>query len=182
MLFFETNVCSDLWIYYTGINKVRYIGTVLGLIFKRTIIRATCGKATRAPCAIYWTLSKLPVATVKRNNNRQWFQRMKNTILKLKISRSNLRTARNLSSCLYDTLAFRRRMLYIAALDVGTTTVRCHILDEQATTIATSTEKVHIYLFCCYVIQIRLNPVRINPDNSRKRMSKYIMPARCFNY
>ncbi|XP_015592528.1 putative glycerol kinase 5 [Cephus cinctus] len=35
-------------------------------------------------------------------------------------------------------------MKYIAALDVGTTTVRCHILDESATVIAASAEKVEL--------------------------------------
>lgn len=33
-------------------------------------------------------------------------------------------------------------MKYIAALDVGTTTVRFHILDEKAVTVASSAEKV----------------------------------------
>lgn len=33
-------------------------------------------------------------------------------------------------------------MKYIAALDVGTTTIRCHILDSNAVTIASATEKV----------------------------------------
>ncbi|KAG7210298.1 hypothetical protein KM043_011840 [Ampulex compressa] len=35
-------------------------------------------------------------------------------------------------------------MKYIISLDVGTTTVRCHILDEKAVTVATCTEKVEI--------------------------------------
>ncbi|XP_076283864.1 glycerol kinase 5 isoform X1 [Lasioglossum baleicum] len=35
-------------------------------------------------------------------------------------------------------------MKYIGALDVGTTTVRFHILDEQASTVASSTEKVQL--------------------------------------
>lgn len=33
-------------------------------------------------------------------------------------------------------------MRYIGALDVGTTNVRFHILDEEGNTIASSTEKV----------------------------------------
>ena len=33
-------------------------------------------------------------------------------------------------------------MTYIGALDVGTTTVRFHILDEKAATVASSVEKV----------------------------------------
>lgn len=35
-------------------------------------------------------------------------------------------------------------MRYIAALDVGTTTVRCHVLDEKAVTVATCEEKVEL--------------------------------------
>lgn len=35
-------------------------------------------------------------------------------------------------------------MRYIGALDVGTTTVRFHILDENADTVASSTEKVEL--------------------------------------
>lgn len=33
-------------------------------------------------------------------------------------------------------------MRYIAALDVGTTTVRCYIIDENLVTVAGATEKV----------------------------------------
>lgn len=39
-------------------------------------------------------------------------------------------------------------MRYVAALDVGTTTVRFHILNENAITIASSAEKV------CHAIHI----------------------------
>lgn len=40
-------------------------------------------------------------------------------------------------------------MKYVAALDVGTTTVRFHILDEKTVTVASSAEKV-----CCNLIFI----------------------------
>ena len=33
-------------------------------------------------------------------------------------------------------------MRYIAALDVGTTTVRCHIIDENTVTVGSAAEKV----------------------------------------
>lgn len=38
-------------------------------------------------------------------------------------------------------------MKYIVALDVGTTTIRCHILDNKAVTIASAAEKVLYFLF-----------------------------------
>ncbi|XP_012258819.2 putative glycerol kinase 5 [Athalia rosae] len=47
---------------------------------------------------------------------------------------------------------------YIAALDVGTTTVRCHILDNNATTIGTSSTKVEL-------IYPKPGYVEIDPDH-----------------
>ncbi|XP_046823366.1 putative glycerol kinase 5 isoform X2 [Vespa crabro] len=49
-------------------------------------------------------------------------------------------------------------MRYIVALDVGTTTVRCHIIDENAAVISSSTEKVEL-------IYEKRDHVEIEPDH-----------------
>ncbi|XP_033228077.1 putative glycerol kinase 5 isoform X2 [Belonocnema kinseyi] len=49
-------------------------------------------------------------------------------------------------------------MKYVAALDVGTTTVRCHILDENAVTIVSSAEKVEL-------LYPKSGYVEIDPDD-----------------
>ncbi|XP_043671784.1 putative glycerol kinase 5 [Vespula pensylvanica] len=49
-------------------------------------------------------------------------------------------------------------MRYIVALDVGTTTVRCHIIDENANTVSSSTEKVEL-------IGEKRGHVEIKPDH-----------------
>ncbi|XP_057324048.1 putative glycerol kinase 5 [Microplitis mediator] len=48
-------------------------------------------------------------------------------------------------------------MKYIVALDVGTTTIRCHVLDSNAVTIASATEKVEL-------LYPKPAHVEINPD------------------
>lgn len=47
-----------------------------------------------------------------------------------------------------------KNMKYIGALDVGTTTVRFHIIDEEANTIASSAEKVR-YVY--YQLSLKIN-------------------------
>ncbi|KAK2576501.1 hypothetical protein KPH14_005824 [Odynerus spinipes] len=61
-------------------------------------------------------------------------------------------------------------MRYIAALDVGTTTVRCHILDENANTVASSSEKVEL-------IYPKPGYVEIDPDHLWTIIVKVIKDA-----
>ena len=48
-------------------------------------------------------------------------------------------------------------MKYVAALDVGTTTVRCHIVDENANTVAFSADKVRKNSYIKFLIIINTN-------------------------
>ncbi|KAH0539310.1 putative glycerol kinase 5 [Cotesia glomerata] len=61
-------------------------------------------------------------------------------------------------------------MKYIVALDVGTTTIRCHILDNKAVTIASAAEKVELlYPKAAYV--------EINPDQLWESIIKVLKDA-----
>ncbi|KAG8041727.1 hypothetical protein G9C98_007031 [Cotesia typhae] len=61
-------------------------------------------------------------------------------------------------------------MKYIVALDVGTTTIRCHILDNKAVTIASAAEKVELlYPKAAYV--------EINPDQLWQSIIKVLKDA-----
>lgn len=48
-------------------------------------------------------------------------------------------------------------MKYIGALDVGTTTVRFHIIDEEANTIASSADKVRYVYYQLSQISLKIN-------------------------
>lgn len=61
-------------------------------------------------------------------------------------------------------------MRYVAALDVGTTTVRCHILDENARTVAAAVEKVTL-------IYPEPGRVEIDPDELWEKILHVIREA-----
>lgn len=45
-----------------------------------------------------------------------------------------------------------KNRVYIAALDVGTTTIRCHIFDKNAKTVSTAVQKVILVSFSIHTI------------------------------